>query len=106
MGKTSKLKLAAIERTMNNTVLNDTLSSIPRAITHIKEASQTLGFTMNCDDLTGNLLKTLATSKPGGRLLELGTGTGRRTLDTRNDFSIAKLNWATGIVICTKHLDF
>src|SRR5205814_1771263 len=31
------------------------------------------------DVLTGSLLKTLAASKPGGRLLELGTGTGLST---------------------------
>ena len=61
-------------------MMNDTPTHTPRAVTHIKEASQTLGFTMNCDDLTGNLLKTLAASKPGGRLLELGTGTGLSTV--------------------------
>jgi len=31
---------------------------------------------MASDMLTGSLLRTLATSKPGGRILELGTGTG------------------------------
>jgi predicted O-methyltransferase YrrM len=60
--------------------MNDTPTHSPRAVTHIKEASQLLGFTMNCDDLTGNLLKTLAASKLGGRLLELGTGTGLSTV--------------------------
>jgi predicted O-methyltransferase YrrM len=60
--------------------MNDTPIHIPRATAQIKEASQALGFTMNCDDLTGNLLKTLAASKPGGRLLELGTGTGLSTV--------------------------
>ncbi len=59
--------------------MNDTPIHMPRVLKHIKESSQTLGFTMNCDDLTGNLLKTLAASKPGGRLLELGTGTGLST---------------------------
>ena len=34
---------------------------------------------MGSDDSTGNLLRTLAASKPGGRLLELGTGTGLGT---------------------------
>ncbi len=60
--------------------MNDPTYSVPRAIQQIKEASQTLGFTMNCDDLTGNLLKTLAASKPGGKFLELGTGTGFSTV--------------------------
>jgi predicted O-methyltransferase YrrM len=31
---------------------------------------------MSCEPRTGALLRTLAASKPGGRLLELGTGTG------------------------------
>jgi predicted O-methyltransferase YrrM len=60
--------------------MKDTPNHTPRAVHQIKEASQTLGFTMNSDDLTGNLLKTLAASKPGGRLLELGTGTGLSTV--------------------------
>ncbi|MFJ6785880.1 class I SAM-dependent methyltransferase [Streptomyces yangpuensis] len=34
------------------------------------------GFAMSCEDRTGSLLATLAASKPGGRLLELGTGAG------------------------------
>ncbi|MFI5494741.1 O-methyltransferase [Actinoplanes sp. NPDC051859] len=35
-----------------------------------------LGFAMSCEDRTGALLAVLAASKPGGRLLELGTGAG------------------------------
>ena len=35
-----------------------------------------LGFAMSCEDRTGALLAVLAASKPGGRLLELGTGVG------------------------------
>ncbi len=34
------------------------------------------GFTMASEPKTGALLSVLAASKPGGRLLELGTGTG------------------------------
>lgn len=45
----------------------------------ILDASQRIGFSMNIDALTGSLLRTLATSKPGGRFLELGTGTGLST---------------------------
>ncbi len=45
----------------------------------IPEASQKIGFSMNIDALTGSLLRTLAASKPGGRFLELGTGTGLST---------------------------
>jgi predicted O-methyltransferase YrrM len=42
-------------------------------------ASERLGFHMPSDARTGALLRTLAASKPGGRLLELGTGTGLAT---------------------------
>ncbi len=37
------------------------------------------GFTMASDVLTCSLLRTLAASKPGGKFLELGTGTGLST---------------------------
>jgi len=36
-------------------------------------------FTMASEPLVGSLLRTLAASKPGGRFLELGTGTGIAT---------------------------
>ncbi|MBC7893333.1 MAG: class I SAM-dependent methyltransferase [Sphingobacteriaceae bacterium] len=45
----------------------------------ILEASRQIGFSMNVDELTGSLLRTLARSKPAGRFLELGTGTGLST---------------------------
>lgn len=45
----------------------------------ILEASRQIGFSMNVDALTGSLLRTLARSKPAGRFLELGTGTGLST---------------------------
>ena len=38
-----------------------------------------MNFTMDSDLHTGSLLKTLAASKPSGRFLELGTGTGLAT---------------------------
>ncbi|MPR35616.1 O-methyltransferase [Salmonirosea aquatica] len=45
----------------------------------IDQATQSHGFTMPSDPLTCSLLRTLAASKPAGRLLELGTGTGLST---------------------------
>ena len=45
----------------------------------IDEATKQSGFTMASDPLTCSLLKTLAGSKPGGKFLELGTGTGLST---------------------------
>jgi len=48
----------------------------PSAYMSINEATRKLGFTMASDVLTCSLLRTLAASKPGGKFLELGTGTG------------------------------
>ena len=49
---------------------------LPEHLPAIEAATQALGFAMASDRATGTLLRTLAASKPGGRLLELGTGTG------------------------------
>jgi len=60
--------------------MNDSIVlNIPVEYRKIKEASDELQFNMASDLLTGSLLKTLAASKPSGRLLELGTGTGLAT---------------------------
>jgi len=45
----------------------------------IEHDTRALGFTMASDPAAGSLLRTLAASKPGGALLELGTGTGLAT---------------------------
>lgn len=52
---------------------------IPKAYFAIDEATKAAGFTMASDIHTCSLLKTLAASKPGGKFLELGTGTGLST---------------------------
>ena len=60
--------------------MND--SVIPRQPTRIADilgATQASGFTMVSEPKVGSLLSALAASKPGGRLLELGTGTGHGT---------------------------
>ncbi len=51
----------------------------PATLVEIAEASRALGFEMCCTRATGRMLRALAASKPGGRLLELGTGTGAGT---------------------------
>jgi predicted O-methyltransferase YrrM len=51
----------------------------PRTIAQIQEQTVALKFGMASEPLTGALLRTLAASRPGGRLLELGTGTGLAT---------------------------
>ena len=64
--------------------------SPPPFYAEINQATQTAGFTMASDVLTCSLLRTLAASKPAGRFLELGTGTGLSTawiLDGMDDAS-------------------
>jgi predicted O-methyltransferase YrrM len=59
----------------------DELSQIryPAALAGILKRTAEVHFTMASEDRTGVLLRTLAASKPGGRFLELGTGTGVST---------------------------
>jgi predicted O-methyltransferase YrrM len=51
----------------------------PKAYLDISEATTISGFSMASDVQTCSLLRTLATSKPAGKFLELGTGTGLST---------------------------
>lgn len=51
----------------------------PSIIQEIEEATKAIGFAMGSDLLTGSFLRTLATTKPTGSILELGTGTGLAT---------------------------
>ena len=55
------------------------IAGTPEEYQKIKEATLELKFNMASDLFTGSLLKTLAASKPSGRFLELGTGTGLAT---------------------------
>jgi len=52
---------------------------IPAAYTEILESTALSGFDMSSEIRTCALLKTLAAAKPGGKFLELGTGTGLST---------------------------
>lgn len=52
---------------------------IPVQYESIAKATKALQFNMASDLYTGSLLKTLVASKPGGRFLELGTGSGLAT---------------------------
>lgn len=51
----------------------------PAALAGIEARTHAMGFDLASEARTGALLRTLAASKPGGRLLELGTGTGVAT---------------------------
>lgn len=53
--------------------------SLPRALPAIAEKTTALQFGMSSEPRLGALLRALAASKPGGRILELGTGTGIAT---------------------------
>lgn len=62
----------------------------PKHFAAIDKATKLSGFTMASDILTCSLLCTLAASKPSGKFLELGTGTGLSTswiLDGMDDKS-------------------
>src|SRR5262245_29889350 len=56
--------------------MNEEIFQIPTAIEAIRQETEKLGFTMASEPKTGSLLRAMAAAKPGGRLLELGTGTG------------------------------
>jgi predicted O-methyltransferase YrrM len=60
-------------------MFNDNTTVTPRAWREIDARSRALGFDMPSEANTGAMLRLLAASKPSGRLLELGTGTGLAT---------------------------
>ncbi len=60
-------------------MLEEIKQRYPVAYNAIKEATEANGFSMPSEVLTCSLLKTLAATKPGGKFLELGTGTGLST---------------------------
>ncbi|WP_111669824.1 O-methyltransferase [Algoriphagus litoralis] len=55
------------------------IKPLPKPYLEIQKATEESGFTMASDLAAGSLLRTLASSKPGGKFLELGTGTGLST---------------------------
>lgn len=59
--------------------MTEDFSPLPAAYTDIQRATAESGFNMASDLATGSLLRTLAGTKPKGRFLEMGTGTGLST---------------------------
>ncbi len=59
--------------------LGDNQGAIPGIWPRLAARTAALGFPMPSDADTGALLQVLAASKPGGRFLELGTGSGLAT---------------------------
>ncbi|WP_432710797.1 O-methyltransferase [Pedobacter sp.] len=58
---------------------DEAIQNYPPNYVAIDKATKQSGFTMASDPKTCALLKTLAGTKPGGKLLELGSGTGLST---------------------------
>ena len=52
------------------------ITQIPTVFDAIHRETERVGFMLASEPRTGSFLRTLAASKPGGRFLELGTGTG------------------------------
>jgi predicted O-methyltransferase YrrM len=90
-------------------VSDDDIKEIPKALNGIKDDTERLGFTMASEPKTGSLLRTLAASKPGGRFLELGTGTGVGTtwllagMDSESRLETVESD-ATVLEIAKRHL--
>lgn len=59
--------------------MNEQFSPLPKFYLDIQKATEESGFSMASDLATGSLLRTLAGTKPKGKFLELGTGTGLST---------------------------
>ena len=59
--------------------MQEQVTNIPSQYGEITAISRQLDFNMASDIYTGSLLKTLVASKPRGRILELGTGSGLAT---------------------------
>ena len=81
----------------------------PAGLEAIKSDTAAIGFAMASDDKTGMLLRALAASKPGGHMLELGTGTGLATawmLDGMDaDARLLTIdNDAPALMVARKHL--
>ena len=60
-------------------MFTDTIHTYPTGFDQIKQHSEAIGFSMSSDLYTGSLLQTLVATKPGARVLEIGTGTGLAT---------------------------
>ena len=60
-------------------MLHEINQSLPSAYRDIERATISSGFTMPSDIMTCTMLRTLASSKPKGKFLELGTGSGLAT---------------------------
>ena len=58
---------------------NGTSTGLEKRLDAIRGESHAMGFSMGSEDATGSVLRGLAATRPRGRFLELGTGTGMGT---------------------------
>ncbi|MFF1409738.1 O-methyltransferase [Streptomyces sp. NPDC058289] len=56
--------------------MDDTPNQLPSALPALRTEAADAGFTLSSEDRTGSFLAALAAGRPGGRILELGTGVG------------------------------
>ena len=90
---------------MNDLEINRT----PAAFDAILSETNALGFNMVSEPKVGAFLAVLAASKPGGRLLELGTGTGHGTawllsgMDTKSSLDSVDTD-ANVVAVAQRHL--
>ncbi|MFE4260451.1 O-methyltransferase [Streptomyces sp. NPDC056883] len=59
--------------------MDDTPTQLPITLPVLRARAADAGFTLSSEDRTGSLLAALAAGRPGGRILELGTGVGEGT---------------------------
>lgn len=59
--------------------MKDTVSVYPMVFDKLLEETTNIGFDQLSDPMLGSLLSTLSATKPGGKFLELGTGSGIST---------------------------
>lgn len=58
-------------------MINDSINlNQPKLLESILAETKSIGFSASCEEKTGVLLRLLAATKPGGNILEIGTGTG------------------------------
>src|SRR5687767_6631337 len=81
----------------------------PAAVRGIVSDTEAMAFTMISEAKVGSLLAALASSKPAGRFLELGTGTGHGTawilagMDSRSTLDTVDIDESV-VAVARRHL--
>jgi len=89
---------------------DDEIQRQPMALPSLLADSERLAFGLSSEPKVGALLAVLAASKPGGRILELGTGTGHGTawllagMDARAELDTVDTDAAV-VAVARRHLE-